>query len=340
MGIAGGEMGMIDFNNSEITYAIEAVREAALLADKVQRDLVSEALTKEDRSPVTVADFAAQAVVAKRLADIFPDAILVGEEDSKALREEAESARLAQVAHFVQTIFDSASQEDVCDWIDLGGQRPSKRFWTLDPVDGTKGFLRKEQYAVALALIEDGQVQIAALGCPHISKGRKVEIGGEGSLVLAVRDQGSWTQALNKPEGKWTALQVSAQEDRTRGRLLRSAEAAHTDLSALDKIIQHLGIGTEALRMDSQAKYSLLAAGEGELLFRLISPKSPDYKEKIWDQAAGSLVVEEAGGRISDLDGLELDFRQGRRLENNRGVLATNGLLHEEALAAIRAVKA
>jgi len=330
----------MDFNLPEIKFAIDAVREAALLADKVQRELVTEALTKEDRSPVTVADFAAQAVLAKRLADRFPNTILVGEEDSQALRANAEKERLAQVAHFVQTVFSTASQEDVCDWIDLGGQTPGKRFWTLDPVDGTKGFLRKEQYAVALALIEDGKVQIASLGCPHIVKGRKVEIGGEGSLVLAVRDQGTWTQALNNPEGKWTALQVSPQEDRTRARLLRSAEAAHTDLSALDEIVQHLGIGSEPLRMDSQAKYSLLAAGEGELLFRLISPKSPDYKEKIWDQAAGSLVVEEAGGRVSDLDGLDLDFRQGRRLENNCGVLATNGLLHEEALDAIRAVKA
>ncbi len=133
---------------------------------------------------------------------------------------------------------------------------------------------------------------------------------------------------------------MSEQEDSKRARLLRSAEAAHTDLNALDEIAQHLGIGAEAVRMDSQAKYSVLAAGEGELLFRLISPKMPDYKEKIWDQAAGSLVVQEAGGRVSDLDGLDLDFKQGRMLLNNRGVLATNGILHETALEAIKAAKA
>jgi 3'(2'), 5'-bisphosphate nucleotidase len=330
---------MIEINNPEIQFAIDAVREAALLADRVQHEMVTEALTKEDRSPVTVADYAAQAVVARRLGDSFPEGILVGEEDSDALRKPAEKATLDQITHFVQSIFPNASSEDVCDWIDLGGQEPGKRFWTLDPVDGTKGFLRKAQYAVALALIEDGKVQIAVLGCPHISRGHRVDIGGEGSLVLAVRDKGCWTQHL-RSGGNWKALQISAQDDRTRARLLRSAEAAHTDLNALDDIAQNLGIGRDAVRMDSQAKYSVLAAGEGELIFRLISPKMPDYKEKIWDQAVGSLLVEEAGGRVSDLDGLKLDFKQGRMLLNNRGVLASNGILHEEALEAIRAAKA
>ena len=62
------------------------------------------------------------------------------------------------------------------------------------------------------------------------------------------------------------------------------------------------------------------------------------YREKIWDQAAGSLIIEEAGGKVSDLDGKPLDFSAGRTLANNRGVLATNGLLHDSALAALRKI--
>jgi len=84
----------------------------------------------------------------------------------------------------------------------------------------------------------------------------------------------------------------------------------------------------------------LLASGRGDLLFRLISSRAPDYREKIWDQAAGSLLVAEAGGRISDLDGLPLDFTMGRLLENNRGVVASNGHLHEAALKALRLIGA
>ena len=92
--------------------------------------------------------------------------------------------------------------------------------------------------------------------------------------------------------------------------------------------------------MDSQAKYAVLAAGAGDILVRLISPARPDYRERIWDQAAGMIVVTEAGGRVTDLDGKSLDFSHGRTLAKNRGVLATNGHLHETVLAGLRAIGA
>ena len=79
-------------------------------------------------------------------------------------------------------------------------------------------------------------------------------------MILAVRGQGSWVRPLGE-KGDFEPLQVSVQADRTRARLLRSVEAAHTNLSNLDLIAQHLGIGAEPVRMDSQAKYSVLAAG-------------------------------------------------------------------------------
>jgi len=90
--------------------------------------------------------------------------------------------------------------------------------------------------------------------------------------------------------------------------------------------------------MDSQAKYGLLAAGHGELLLRFLSPSQMDYKEKIWDQAAGSIILEESGGKITDLDGKPLDFTTGRMLLNNSGILATNGLVHHQALEILRSL--
>jgi 3'(2'), 5'-bisphosphate nucleotidase len=92
--------------------------------------------------------------------------------------------------------------------------------------------------------------------------------------------------------------------------------------------------------MDSQAKYAVLAAGVGDVNLRLISPKMPAYRERIWDQAAGSIVVEEAGGRVTDLDGKPLDFAQGRTLATNRGVLATNGQLHDALLDGLKEIHA
>ena len=134
-------------------------------------------------------------------------------------------------------------------------------------------------------------------------------------------------------------MQASQRSDPGEARLLRSFEADHTNTDQLDEVIRALHIQAPPVAMDSQAKYAVLAAGAGDLLLRLLSPKQPDYREKIWDQAAGSLVVEEAGGCISDLEGRPLDFTVGRTLARNRGVLASNGYLHAVALQAARQVR-
>ena len=67
-------------------------------------------------------------------------------------------------------------------------------------------------------------------------------------------------------------------------------------------------------------------------------PKSAEYVEKIWDHAAGALVVQEAGGRVSDIHGRDLDFSRGYLLSGNRGVIVSNGRLHDAVLEAIAAL--
>jgi 3'(2'), 5'-bisphosphate nucleotidase len=106
----------------------------------------------------------------------------------------------------------------------------------------------------------------------------------------------------------------------------------------IDQFAQALGVQAAPLSMDSQAKYAVLAAGQGDLYLRLLSPDKPDYREKIWDQAAGSLIIEEAGGQVTDLFGSPLDFTAGRSLANNRGILASNRALHPAALTALNQV--
>ncbi|MGB7415640.1 MAG: inositol monophosphatase family protein, partial [Thermosynechococcaceae cyanobacterium] len=82
--------------------------------------------------------------------------------------------------------------------------------------------------------------------------------------------------------------------------------------------------------------YGAVASGSAALYLRLPSPKSPDYREKIWDHAAGTIVVEEAGGRVTDMHGKPLDFSQGAKLVDNRGVIVSNGLIHDQVLAALQ----
>jgi 3'(2'), 5'-bisphosphate nucleotidase len=332
------------FDSVEIHCAIAAVREAAQLARSVQQELVTPALTKDDRSPVTVADFAVQAVVARRLAEHYPGSSLVGEESADALRLVEGTDTLEQVTLFVRRAVVGATPEEVCGLIDRGcvdggGGEPPDEFWTLDPIDGTKGFLRREQYAVALGKIEQGVVTIGILGCPELSASSKSDPGGDGSLIVAMRGQGTWWQPLFDG-GKWQPLHVSKRTEVARARVLRSVEKAHTNVDDIGRLVETLGITAPPVPLDSQAKYAVLAAGAGDVLLRLISPKAPNYKEKIWDQAAGSIIVTEALGKVTDLDGKPLDFSHGRTLSANRGVLAANGPLHEALLAGLRAIGA
>ncbi|MBN2548699.1 MAG: 3'(2'),5'-bisphosphate nucleotidase [Anaerolineales bacterium] len=330
---------MLELNTSEIRFAIKAARQAALLVKDIQAEMVTDALTKDDRSPVTIADFAAQALVAHLLKSTFPEDVLVGEENAAVLRAEEGEQTLKIITKYIKTRIQKLTRSNVADLIDYGAKEPAKRFWTVDPIDGTKGFLRGEQYAVALALIENNQVQIGVLACPNLTDGSKLEIGGPGSLIVAQRGKGTWTTNLTGSL-EFARLNVSDIEDPKQARFLRSYESGHTNVSQLDIIGEVMGVAAEPVRMDSQAKYGVLAAGGGDIIFRLISAKMPDYKEKIWDQAAGSIVCEEAGGKITDLDGNPLDFSQGRTLAKNRGVVASNGKLHQLALQAIRSAEA
>lgn len=331
---------MLNLDRQETKFAIDIVRQASQLVKQVQAEMVSPALTKDDLSPVTVADFASQALVGWALKETFPDQPLVGEEDASELRQTSGKLTLEQITQFVSQFIPQATQENVCSWIDHGAGDPSNQFWTLDPIDGTKGFLRGDQYAVALALLVNGQVQIGVLGCPNLSEGYKPDAGSQGTLAIAVRGEGAWLTSLDANTGSYQRLHVSEITQPTQARVLRSFESGHTNISQIDYFTQELQVEVEPVRMDSQAKYVLLALGKGDLYLRLLSKKQPNYREKIWDQAAGSLIVEEAGGKVSDLHGKRLDFTAGRMLLNNRGILASNGHLHRKALQALRAIDA
>jgi len=330
---------MLNLDYPELKFAVDAVRQASLLVKQVQAEMVSSALTKDDRSPVTVADFAAQALVGYLLEKSFEKDAMIGEEDSSVLQTPEEVQTLTSITHFVGQFTNGATAEKVSQWIDRGSAQSARRFWTLDPIDGTKGFLRGDQYAVAFALVVDGVVQVGVLGCPNLTDGYLPEIGGPGSLVVAARGQGAWVTTI-EGDSTFKPIQASPQDDAAQTRLLRSFESGHTNVNQIDLVAEALGVGVVPVRMDSQAKYAVLAAGHGDLYLRLLSAGRPNYREKIWDQAAGVIVIEEAGGKVTDLDGKQLDFTAGRTLSNNRGICASNRILHAAALEALREVQA
>ena len=316
--------------------AVEAVREAAALCRTVQAALVDgNAMQKSDRSPVTVADFGSQALVCRRLQSVFKDDPIVGEEDASALREAGQEAMREAVCDYVGQFVEGADCERILEWIDAGNGEVGPRYWTLDPIDGTKGFLRGDQYAVALALVEDGQVKVAALACPVLPADLHDPEGELGVLMLAVRGQGTVVMPLAGEEAR--AVHVAREREQEAWRFVESVEASHSDHERQEAVARAVGIQAASLRMDSQTKYAAVARGDAALYLRLPSPDQPDYREKIWDHAAGSLVVEEAGGQVSDMTGAPLDFGSDSRMKS-RGVVVSSGPIHKQVIEVLKQV--
>ena len=317
----------------ELQTAVTAVRQAAIVCRSVQSAITTASLAKKDKSPVTVADFASQAVICRRLQLDFPYDPVIGEEGAAELRLSSSVDFLNRTVHECAAVGVVASAVEVCDWIDRGGTSEfSPRFWTLDPIDGTKGFLRKEQYAISLALLINGQIEVGVLGCPNMPFANKPD--GTGVLAWAVRGHGAWMQPMSEPDAtptRMTVTQISMTADM---RFCESVESGHSSHDWSGLIASELGIQSEPIRMDSQCKYLAVARGDADLYLRL--PTRKGYQEKIWDHAGGILVVQEAGGEVTDINGKAPDFRQGSSLTQNEGMVVTNGLAHDAVITAIK----
>mmetsp|Transcript_14198 Transcript_14198/g.36276 ORF Transcript_14198/g.36276 Transcript_14198/m.36276 type:complete len:382 (-) Transcript_14198:52-1197(-) len=324
----------------ERRVAVKAVYQACKVTKEVFTSLVTaETLSKKDTSPVTAADFSAQALINTVLKAAFPDDRVISEEEASDLKSPETKELKDKVVSLVQSVgvgknLDEAGVLDAIDHGDHGskGAVESTRFWTIDPVDGTKGFLRGEQYAVCLALIENGEVVLGVLGCPNLPFQ-----DGVGCMLVAVKGQGSFIRALTVGAQE-TPIHVTDVAEGRNANFTESVEAGHSSHSDSARIAQILGVTQEPVRMDSQCKYAAIASGDASIYLRL--PTRAGYEEKIWDHAAGYLIVREAGGEVTDIHGTPLNFAVGRTLRDNRGVVATNGRLHGEVIAAVQAVLA
>jgi 3'(2'), 5'-bisphosphate nucleotidase len=371
----------------DVLVALEAVRKACHITVQLQpnkNDDNINTVSKLDLSPVTVADFAVQGIILKLLNDTFPNDGYIAEEDSTSLQSDSNLCQLVASATELDPI-------DVMNAIDLGKsymrwnntntntnigtvqQRPS-RVWVLDPIDGTRGFLRGRtnggQYAIALALLDEhGIPVIGVLGCPNLP----INVLDEnytwnehetldnnqrtrGCIFVASRGGGCYQLQFNPSNGDdnnedlCRRIHVTSVTDRVvhdarfcigverysdaLGQCIEMAKYIHGTDRALDPITGDI---IRSRRMDSQAKHGVIARGGAELYVRL---PQPNYVEWIWDHAAGNVVIEEAGGTMTDVLGRPIDFSLGAQLSPDvRGVLmSAGGAFHSALVDAYAAV--
>lgn len=364
----------IDANDKyakELEVGVRVVQLACYLCQKVQKGSIGptpdQVFSKDDDSPVTVADWSVQAMISWILSESFgkQNVSIVAEEDTQTLSDSNSTHLLSSV---ISTVNDSLAMaprfglkgptaplgptqvlEAINHCNSTGG--PMGKHWVLDPVDGTLGFVRGDQYAVALALIENGQVVVGVLGCPNYSIKKKLvnnsvsksDLWQEGCVMYARKGSGqAWMQPLVNGGGSlvWpnsaSRIRVSSIDDPSMATFCEPVEKANSNHSYSAGIAYSLGLRKKPLRVYSMVKYAAIARGDAEIYMKFAKA---GYKEKIWDHAAGVVIVEEAGGVVTDAGGRPLDFSRGVYLEGlDRGIVICSGVnLHDKIIGAVYA---
>ncbi|XP_076899229.1 3',5'-bisphosphate nucleotidase AHL-like [Bidens hawaiensis] len=354
----------------ELQVGVRVVQMACYLCQKLQKGSVGpnpdHVISKDDDSPVTVADWGVQAMISWMLTESFgrENVSIVAEEDTQTLADAAATSLLASVVATVNetlalaprfglkgpaTPLNGSQVLDAISRCNSTGGRVG-RHWVLDPVDGTLGFVRGDQYAVALALIDHGQVVVGVLGCPNYSSKRKLvnnnnnssALESEGCVMYTSKGSGqAWMQPLVQGDGsEWPSsasiIRVSSIDNPVMATFCEPVEKANSNHSYSAGIAHRVGLRKQPLRVYSMVKYAAIARGDAEIYMKFAKT---GYKEKIWDHAAGVLIVEEAGGVVTDAGGRPLDFSKGVYLEGlDRGIVACSGVnLHDKIIGAVYA---
>ncbi|KAM3543538.1 hypothetical protein ARSEF1564_003590 [Beauveria bassiana] len=344
----------------ERAVAEAAVLRAAILTKNVQSRV--SAVSKADATPVTVADFAAQALLISALHAAFPGDGFLGEEDSLALRNDAQLCDqvydlvVSSAADAVasggggdgEALASPSSVDEMLNLIDLGGAGqggPTGRFWVMDPIDGTATFLKGQQYAVALALIENGREVVGVLACPSLKVADDggiyddvVDADGLGVLLAAVKGQGATIRRfpsaataslLSSPATPLPPLLPPAAENSLTSRLrfVDCQRSTSTNHGLPRTLAGRLGARYPGLDVwASHVRYAALVLGAADAWVRLgARPEAVFY---VWDNAGAQLLFTERGGRVTDFDGRAMEFGAGRDLRANRGMVVARADVH------------
>lgn len=318
---------------AEFRAALELVADATLWAARFA-DLLAGTeggtSAKADASPVTAADLALQAVLAEGLDAAFGRIPVVGEESTAVFAGEAGSALRTRVASLASMARPGLTGARLDAAIDRGcADGLSSDQWVIDPIDGTRGYLRGQQYCVCLALLRDGQPLLGVAGCPRL--------GERGWLVAALRGHGVYRWRLDRLDAAPERPSVS---EPNRGTLVACESPGATERARvrLRRMGERLGGPLIVRPMESQCKFVLVATGESDLAIRLASFDPARNRDMVWDYAGAVVFAEEAGARMTDCDGAPLRFARGRVIDGNRGILCAAAWLHDAAIDACRAV--
>ncbi len=332
----------------ELEIAFDVLQKASSLSQTVVSVQDKAGIEKDDLSPVTVADFAVQGLLAATFKGAFPQDNFVGEEDAAHLR--TNEALLSRVWELLSTVTRDGltkvpgSKEQLCDLVDLCGSGVPERTrtWVFDPIDGTRTYMMGQVYAINIGLLVDGQQMFSAVGCPNTSMDAKAPINNPdidpsngGCIAFAVKDHGAWVRPMHGATQEVTPRRLQQQPSVNRVQDLNfvtSHDMADSVLPGIhEKLTARMGIAFPGCDLLPWVlRWTVLAMGLGNTTVQIY--KSRQRLGKIWDHAGAMLLYEETGGKITDIDGKPLDWMAGRKFERNFGFVAAPPSIHAAVL--------
>lgn len=297
-----------------------------------------------------VADISAQIIINHRIKSIFPNVTIIGEEDLTEISDSIHS-KIQKILETFNLEIDLSSKESMENILRSKEiDKEAKRYWTVDPIDGTKGFIRGDQYAICIALIDRATELplISALGCPNLNLNDINNNEKEkGILMISVASIGNFTCKIGEDLASLKAVpRVELQTDLSNVIFAGAFVSSHTNPLEIDGIKEKFHNDIPMIRMDSQAKYGLLGLNRAHVYYRRHASKDSsvrqnwqcDYTEAIWDNAPGYLFVKEAGGWVTDFDGNDLKFPPKKHFKVVGGILASmlTWELHQKLIKVVK----
>ena len=290
----------------ELEVACTAVQLCATLTRRVQKESLSPDSTvkKWDFSPVTICDFAVQALLTTATRGEFKSDAFLAEESADELRQN--DTLLEQVWDLVESVCPAFSgtqpplqtpetKEDILASVDLGGknqQSNGSRTWVFDPIDGTVTFLRGQQYAINCAFLVDGREEIAVIGCPNLTLNSstvnedEVDSNGLGLMIFAIRGKGTWVRPMQDSGELAPATKLERHGDvATMDRLLWTDCSTYTStiVHLQQQVAGRLGIPWPGVDLySSLMKYAALGLGRAHVCIRIF--KYGSWKSNMYVQ--------------------------------------------------------
>lgn len=294
----------------EIDLALQLAKEGIRISQWFQNENF-DVIQKGDDTPVTYADLAVQTYIISRIKENFPHDKIIAEEDDVYMNDDT---KVIISECFSELGIDVVNVRELLNY----RGKPAERKWTIDPIDGTQGFIEGLVYAVGIGLMEGNVPKMCAIGVPNYKDDQT-------GLFYTEEGQGSMAAIGNGPFHK---IEVS---DRSQLDEITFCQSLHYDKPWVSEFADNVHIPNR-IKMDSMAKFCMIADGKADLY---IKPVDPDHSFS-WDYLPGDLLIREAGGMVTDNNNLSIKFDNKLCKWSEPAIIASNGVIHEEVLKILK----